>query len=335
MHNTIPPSAHAGTPCRSDVGPSRKYRGIACAGTRTATVRTPAGRRRVLAVAAIAATALAGCASMAEPEGPALKENAYAVTQSMRLISFNAGQPARVLGNRPLTGLEAGERIVGIDYRVARGMLYALGERGRIYVIDTAAAAAKPIGDGLQGLELAGGDPAFDFNPTVDRIRLVTGGVVSARAHPDTGRVVDSNADTPGMQLDGRLAYVPGDVNAGKTPRVQAAAYTYNKVDEKITTNFAIDAAAGVLVTQGTREGMKQGVSPNSGQLFTVGPLKAGAIGQVSFDIADPSNAAFVAITAPGAKRSRWFRVDLASGLATPLGTIGVSEPVNGMAIEP
>lgn len=207
-------------------------------------------RCRAVLLAALALGAVAGCATMAEPEGPPRKENVFAVTQSNRLISFNAGQPARILGNRPLTGLAAGEKIVGIDYRVARGLLYGLGAGGQLYLIDAATATAKPVGGVLLGAGVTADDLGFDFNPTVDRIRLVTGGTVSSRIHPETGALVDANPDVPGLQLDGRLFYTVGDVNAGKTPRVQGAAYSYNKVNEKITTNYAIDAAAAVLVTQ-------------------------------------------------------------------------------------
>ncbi len=73
------------------------------------------------------AAGLADCATTAEPEGPPRKETIFAVTESSRLIQFNAGQPGRLLGNRPLTGLEAGKRVLAIDHRVARGHLYALG----------------------------------------------------------------------------------------------------------------------------------------------------------------------------------------------------------------
>ena len=118
-------------------------------------------------------------------------------------------------------------------------------------------------------------------------------------------------------------------------PSVVAAGYTYNKQDEKLTTNFAIDPANDTLVTQGSREGRTPVVSPNTGQLYTVGALGMGAVEKVSFDIADVSGAAFVAATKPGAKSSSWYEVNLDTGKATRIGTIGTSEHVVGMAIEP
>ena len=85
----------------------------------------------------------------------------------------------------------------------------------------------------------------------------------------------------------------------------------------------------------GTAEGIRPAVSPNTGQLFTVGPLDVGAIGSAAFDIADLNNADFAAITAPGARRSRWYLIDLGSGATTSLGTIGGGEAIAGVAIEP
>lgn len=105
--------------------------------------------------------------------------------------------------------------------------------------------------------------------------------------------------------------------------------------DEKPTTNYAIDTAAGTLVTMGTVEGAKSAVSPDSGQLITVGALNVGAIGSAAFDIADLNNATFAAITAPGASRSRWYLIDLRSGATKALGIIGVGETIMGVAIEP
>ena len=134
--------------------------------------------------------------------------------------------------------------------------------------------------------------------------------------------------------LDGALVYAHSDPNAGKPASIQAAAYTYNKVDEKITTNFAIDTRQGVLVTQGSRENARVPVSPNTGRLFTVGALGVGPIGKVSFDIAAVDNAAMIAVAPPGGSRSMLHLVDLATGATKRLGTIG-SAGIRGIAIEP
>ena len=295
----------------------------------------PSHRPIHLAAFSLTAALLAACAS-APPvaEGPTRKEIAVAVTTSNQLIRFNAGQPGRILARVALTGLQPGERVLDIDFRIAKGQLYALGSTGRLYRIDAASGVAVAIGAPL-ALALTSDAVGIDFNPTVDRIRVVSNTGLNLRLHPDTGAMVDGNAVLDGAQPDAALAYAAGDTNAGKTPAVVSAAYTYNKTNEKLTTNYAIDAAAGALVMQGSPEGATPVVSPNTGQLRTVGTLGAGAFKTAAFDIADVSGAAFAALTAAGASASRWVEIDLKTGTAKTLGTIGGGEAVRGAAIEP
>lgn len=291
---------------------------------------------RTTLVAGLAALGLFGCAlpTAHEALGPPAKETIVAVDASQQLLRFNAGQPQKLLDRRALTGLQPGERVLGIDYRVARGQLFALGSSGRLYRIDTATAAATPVGAPL-AIALRGSEFGVDFNPTVDRLRVVSDAGQNLRLHPDTGAVVDADLKTEGLQIDGTLAYDAADANAGRMPAVVAAGYTYNQQDEKLTTNFAIDARQGVLVTQGSREGMQPAVSPNTGRLWTVGPLNAGAFERASLDISDVNNTAYAALTAHDARSSRWVRIDLATGAATPIGSIAGGQPVVGIAIEP
>lgn len=280
-----------------------------------------------------AALALAACGTTApEPLGPPARETVLGVSRSNHLVRFNAGQPQKLLERRPLAGLHAGERLLGIDYRVAKGQLFALGRSGQLYRIDTATASASPVGAPV-ALPPQGAAYGVDFNPTVDRLRVANDAGFNLRLHPDTGAVVDGNAEQPGVQFDARLAYDAAEAAAGRTPRVVAAAYTYNKDNEKITTNFALDGEAGTLVRQGSAEGAAPVVSPNSGRLFTVGSLGLGRFTEASLDISDLSNAAYAGIGAQGS--TRWFRVDLKTGLASFVGTIGGGEPLVGTAIEP
>ncbi len=279
-----------------------------------------------------AACTLSACAvAPAEPLGPPAKETIHAVTASNQLLSFNAGQPQRILAKKVLTGLREGDRLVGIDYRVAKGQLFGLGASGQLYRIDAASATAAPVGAPVA--LPAGSEIGFDFNPTVDRIRVVSDTGFNLRLHPDTGAIVDGDANRPGVQFDGPLAYDSADRMAGHAPRVVAAAYTYNKDNEKITTNYALDGAGGMLVHQGTKEGVTPMVSPNTGRLWSVGALGTGPFARASFDISDLSNNAYAGIEDAG--RTRWYRVDLASGRATLIGTVGGGEPITGSAIEP
>jgi hypothetical protein len=147
--------------------------------------------------------------------------------------------------------------------------------------------------------------------------------------------VVDGNPAEPGLQLDGALHYVAGDRHAGRTPDLAGVAYTYNKKNEKITTNYAIDRALGALLMQGSAEGAEPVVSPNTGQLRTVGLLGTGPLAEAHFDISDIANTALLAAQLAGQTQTRLYRLDLASGRATELGLIGQGEPLAGLAIEP
>jgi Domain of unknown function (DUF4394) len=298
---------------------------------------SPPSARRTAAgfLVPLAATLLAACGTLPRPgDGAPRKDVVVAVTASNQLIRFNAGQPGRLLSSVALSGLQAGETLLGIDYRIAKGQLYGLGSSGRLYRIDAASGAVETIGAPL-GIPLSGRETGFDVNPTVDRIRVVGNSGQNLRLHPDTGAVIDGSPALDGLQTDGMLRYAEGDVFADRVASIVAAAYTYNKTDEKITTNYAIDANFGTLVMQGSREGVKPVVSPNTGLLRTVGPLGAAPFRWAAFDIGDVSGAAYAALGSPGDKASRWVEIDLATGTAKALGTIGGSEVVRGIAVEP
>jgi hypothetical protein len=272
-----------------------------------------------------AAALVCACANpKTEPSGPRAADEVIAVTTANALIRFNAGQPRTTSPPMALTGLRAGERIVGLDHRVARGELFALGASGQLYRIDPATASARPVG-APRRLPAGGVSWGFDFNPTVDRIRIVDETGVNLRLHPDTGALV---------QLDSALAYAAGDAHAGKAASVVAAAYTYNKDDPKLTTNYVLDGLQGSLAHQGSKEGVVPAVSPNTGQLTTVGGLGIGRFAQAVFDIADVSNAAYVG-TGDAAGATRWHRIDLATGRATFLGTVGGGHRLAGASVIP
>ena len=289
------------------------------------------------AVWGVAALLLAACGAAPKTEtvGPAAKEEIVAVSSSNHLLRFNAGQPQQVRERRPLQGLRSGERIVGIDYRVARGELYALASSGQLYKIDVAQARATAVGSPAVLPSAGATEWAFDFNPTVDRIRVANNAGFNLRLHPDTGAMVDADPAQEGVQFDGRLAYDAKDTNAGATPRIVGAGYTYNKQDEKITTNYALDGELGALVHQGTKEGVAPLVSPNTGRLYTVGRLGIGSFAHATFDISDLAPTAYAGVHNKGDQATRWHRIDLDTGKASFIGTVGGGETLVGAAIEP
>lgn len=289
--------------------------------------------------AGAALLALPGTATLAQtPALMALSKaptSVYELTAKHELIRFDPAEPDKILDRVAISGLADGDELRGIDYRVHRGVMYALGKSGQLYTVDTDSGELTRVGDGKLPLDLPDGALDFDFNPAADRIRVVAETGLNLRLHPDTGAAVDFDPDRDGFQPDRSLTYVFNDRFIGQTPSVSAAAYTYNSDDEKLTTNFAIDRERGTLAIQGTREGTQPPVSPNLGVLTTIGDLGTGALAEVSFDISDVDNTALAALRVEGGDKTELYRVNLDLGRAVLIGTIGDGEPLRGLAIEP
>jgi len=240
------------------------------------------------------------------------------------LISFDATAPGVLVDDRPLTGLQPFEFLVGIDARPATGELYAVavdfGNNGRVVTIDPATGAVAAVGGTTFPLTPRCG---IDFNPVADRIRLVCGDEVSQRLNPTTGDV--SSIDSP-------LAFVAGDVLDGNDPNVTHVAYTNNFAGATSTTLFGISNVVGInLVRIG---GVGGTPSPNTGQVTTIGPL--GLTGSIfgGFDIDPDSGTAYAALNIGGSPRL--YLVDLTTGAATLVGTIGAGDlVVDGLAVVP
>jgi hypothetical protein len=280
----------------------------------------------LLALAALVISGCAGRQEMPEVQGPTRNETIHALTESMELLTINAGQPTRVLQRKTVTGLNAGDRLIGIDYRVARGVLYAVSLAGRVYTLDVSTGALKAVSAGPLVPPLSGVAFGVDFNPAADRIRVVSDTGQNLRLHPDTGAVA---------AVDPATTYAPGDAQAGLLPDLVAAGYTYNKNDDKLTTNYVIDRRAGTLVMQGSLEGAQPLISPNTGQLKTIGTLGVGAFSDASMDVADVSGVAYAAIRVNASRTTRLYQVNLTSGKADFIGTLANGAALVGLAVEP
>ena len=177
--------------------------------------QSPLGCAAVLAAAAFAA----GCAAPAQ-EPLQLREQVVAVTAAHELLTFNAARPDHILERRPLQGLPAGDKLVGIDFRVARGVLYALSQAGRLYTLDLGSGALTAVGPVSSAIALKGTAFGVDFNPAADRLRVVSNLGQNLRLHPDTGAAVDGDPLQPGVQADPYLRYAWSDVNHARSPDI-------------------------------------------------------------------------------------------------------------------
>ena len=238
-----------------------------------------------------------------------------------RLVRVDSAAPGTIASTVQLTGLRPNETIAGFDYRPASPrVLYGLGSGGQLYAINPLTGGAAAVGAPFL---LNGTAAGVDFNPSVDRLRIVTNANQNLRINPDTGAV--AGTDTP-------LAYAPGDAGFGTAPRVVAAAYSNNVAGGTPTTLYVIDVNRGVLATQGTVGG---GVSPNTGQLNTVGALGVESNDNAGFDIARDGTV-YASLTQPGTGVTRLYTVNLATGAATLVGTVGPgTRGFLGLAVAP
>ncbi|EKA5636404.1 DUF4394 domain-containing protein [Vibrio navarrensis] len=264
-----------------------------------------------------------------------LPSTVWVIENSQHLLKINPRSPGTIQTTLPVQGLASGEKIVGIDFRVARGDLYALSSQGRIFIINLSSGVATLVPGSKPTEPINGGHWGFDFNPAADKMRVVGKQNLNLRLHPDTGAIIDFDSKTSGTQTDPKLTYDRGDINAAYTPDIVAAAYTYNPNNEKLTTNYAIDKQRGTLVMQGTIEGATPAVSPNLGVLYTIGGLGIEPIQDASLDISDINNIALGTITTSASLPAKLVVIDLTTGRAELLGHFPRGKTITGLAIEP
>ncbi len=227
---------------------------------------------------------------------------AYTVDNSNNLQIFNLNNPGTPVA-KAITGLQSGENILGIDIRPATGQLMALGNSSRLYAINMSSGVATAISTTSFSTPLSGTSFGFDFNPTVDRIRVVSNTGQNLRLNPITGDIAAVD-----------LALNPG------VPTISAAAYTNNFAGSTTTGLYDIDAATDKLFIQ---------TPPNNGTLMEIGNLGVDVSATNGFDIGGLTNKAY-AIFSVGSGNFI-YSINLTSGVATQLSSF--PNPVNGFAV--
>lgn len=252
---------------------------------------------------ALAATAVA-VGGMAN----ARAEQLYGLTNLQQLVTFDSATRV-VTASTSLSGFGiSGPFLVSIDVRPATGELYGLSNQNHIYKINPLTGTSTMVT--MSPLVLTGNAKAIDFNPTVDRIRVLSSGDNNLRVHPDTGAVAFTDAN---------LAFAAGDANAGDNPAVVNGAYTNSFAGATTTTLYNLEAGNDVLVTQ---------VPPNDGVLNTVGPLGLDVVdsgGFTGFDISGVTGIAYLTGNRLGGATpaaGSLYTVDLATGATTLLGAV-------------
>ncbi len=228
---------------------------------------------------------------------PASPVDLVGLTDDNMLVLFTSDRPGE---DKRIAVSGISGRLLGIDYRPANGQLYAISEEANLYTIDPATGASALVCTLTVSFD-GGLHSGFDFNPQSDRLRLVGANGRNLRSHPEIGATA---SDAP-------LAYAEEDPHSGTKPTIAAAAYTNSVYAAPSTKLFNIDSGLDLLVLQDP---------PNDGALETVGPLGIDFDAAGGFDIVSDGtgrNSAFAA------SRSTLYAIDLETGKAARLGTIG------------
>jgi hypothetical protein len=274
--------------------------------------------------------------------GPAsASSSGYALLLNDNQIAFAVdGRATQPSSARPVQGVQPGDWLVTIDVRPQNGRLYALGHNPvlgslRLYHVDIAGPALRAMAVGESGtLSDASGLPIniqasgfdIDFNPTVDRLRVVSSSGLNARMNPNNGAFIDGDFGNPGSPSPGTNPDGPLNI-AGMPADAMGTAYANNRINTGITTQYSLSHSADRLYIQNP---------PNSGTLtmalpITVdgSPIDFGSSG--GLDIEPGIDAPSANAPAPGRAvaalsvggQSRLYRIDLQTGAATDQGPLG------------
>ena len=270
--------------------------------------------------------ALAAAQSVAATEGAetilTLSLDVIGLTSDGALVRFRSNRPGQTSQIGRVTGLRPEDAsLIGIDYRVQDGLLYGVGSGGGAYTIDTSTGAAtfvNSLNDGVNPIVLSGASFGVDFNPSADRLRIVS----------DTGQNLRHNVNAGGVTVDDSqggltpLTYTAPPAAPVAALGVTGIAYTNNDLaaatESTATTLFDIDATMDQVVIQ---------APPNNGILGQTGKLGVDVDpAAVGFDVysglvdgVTVSNRAFASLSVGGI--SGFYRVNLMTGATAQVGT--------------
>jgi hypothetical protein len=262
----------------------------------------------------------------AHSEGRA--ELIFGLTTQNSLITLDSATPGSASAALPITGAGATPVIVGIDFRPIDGALVAVGQQsggidaGFVYGVNPLTGAAVVLSSSVSGFPIGAVGNAFgvDFNPVANALRIVDDFGANTRITSGGAGVINFDASLN--------PFVP-------PPNIVAAAYS-NNIPDGIggqTTLYVIDSDTDRLLTQGSINGTP--VSPNTGTLFDVGALGVNTSDLAGFDISGATGIAYASLTAPGAGASQLYSINLGTGQATLIGTIGGGLPLRGLSVQP
>lgn len=232
------------------------------------------------------------------------------------LVRFLSNDP----GNVTVVADFAGDGVFldALDFRPATGELYGyLDSSDSYFTVNLSSAQLTRASNVNVGATTNTFSLGMDFNPTIDRLRVVTESAQNIVYNPNTGTAAAFTT----------LFYADGDVNAGQSPLIIDNGYTQSFIGSTSTAQYGIDHGLNALVT----------IANNSGVLTTVGPLGVDTDIYSGFDIFTNPNGtdtAYSILTGLDGV-GRFYTIDLGTGSATLVGNLGFSNQVYSLAVIP
>ena len=257
------------------------------------------------------------------------QENIWGLDDSNNIIAVDSSNPSAGVPI-PVSGLVAGDELVGLDFRAGNGQMYAIGLQNNVYTLDRTTFGATLVGNFADGVNddpanvgpLSGNTFAFDFNPafTPDASANVPGSFARIISDTSLNRVINSNTGEYLGAEKTDVFYAAGDINEGAAPNIQGIGYDTNILGSTGTTQFGIDTATDYLVT----------VANNAGTLNSVAALGTDFSGDVGFDVS-ATGIAYAAFDT-GATGSQLYTVDLTDGSQTLIGDFGTGNNIRSIS---
>ncbi|QNP54274.1 DUF4394 domain-containing protein (plasmid) [Hymenobacter qilianensis] len=229
---------------------------------------------------------------------------------------------ASVTVTKTITGFADFRRIIGLDFRPSNGQLYALTQSfddtldRYLYTINPATAEATLIGPITPRLSLTSESAQFDFDPLTDQIR-----VVSTNGAAGTARTLLLNPTTAVFSPDVPLT-LPSPPGSFKL------AHDNNVAGATTTNLYLIEDPLGFnnlpckLYRQNTAD------ASSFTEIGSLGPTIRDC---QAFDIGGASNVGY--LFAEVNSNAVLHTIDLATGKATPTGTITLEGFVRGFTL--
>ncbi|MBX3226443.1 MAG: DUF4394 domain-containing protein [Labilithrix sp.] len=252
-------------------------------------------------------------------------------TSTSALVTFDSATPGTVDPDKPIAGLDTGDVLVSIDHRPDTGVLYGIAQSGKLYTLAIAGNAVTATRVGTNAVTLTGPSFGIDFNPSVDRIRVVSTARENLRLNPADATQLPAGA-SPELKLqypvagvcptlDAPIEPIDGPLVIGVAYRNNvggAAGFTDADGSNQGLLQYGIDARSSSLVRMGN-------ANLNDGCVQTVGSLNitldADPATHGGFDISTATGVAYASLSTGGGAPTL-YTINLETGAATSVGAL-------------